>query len=169
MLKKRKIWQYKRFWLSIITVTLIIMLTTYNTQNLPENNMDNKIEYAKGVVEIYSGDTKITSVEVEIADSPDKQELGLMNRDFLPHNSGMLFIFNNEDYKSFWMKDTRISLDIIYIDSQFIISDIFSEMKPFSEKPVFSSRPVKYVLEVNGGYSLLNNIKNGDRITFRIN
>ena len=108
------------------------------------------------------------TVKVEIADSFKEHEYGLMNRTSLPENSGMLFVFDDERTRYFWMKNTLIDLAIAYIDKDLVIVDI-QEMK--ATKPTDtnlpsypSAKPAKYALEMNKGWFSKNKIKVGDRI-----
>ena len=106
-------------------------------------------------------------VNVEIADQPEERTLGLMNREILEINHGMLFIFEGEDYWSFWMKNTLIPLDLIFISDQYTIVDIKEDFKPCKVNncdTYTSKEKAKYVLEVNSGFVEENNIKIGDKI-----
>lgn len=106
---------------------------------------------------------------VEIADSDEKREIGLMNRSKLDLKSGMLFIFEEEDYYSFWMKNTLIPLDIIWMDSQFNIVFIKENFNPCTNKCdiITPDKKAKYVLEINSGLVKELNIKTNDEL--RIN
>jgi uncharacterized protein len=105
-------------------------------------------------------------LDIEIADNEEERMRGLMDRQNLPDNAGMLFIFPNEEPRSFWMKNTYISLDIIYIDSKKEIVSIQKYTQPKSTYSIPSEKPAKYVLEVNAGYSDKNGIYPGDKIDF---
>ncbi len=100
---------------------------------------------------------------VELADTHLKREMGLMNRKHLSKNNGMLFKFPYNTRLSFWMKDTYIPLDIAFLDEAGKILQI-NEMIPLSTRPVYSSGPCKYALEVNRGWFEQNNIKEGQYI-----
>jgi uncharacterized membrane protein (UPF0127 family) len=102
-------------------------------------------------------------VPVEIADAPDEQQTGLMGRPALAENSGMLFVFNDEQQRSFWMKDTLIPLSIAFIDSQGRIVDI-QDMQPLDETPHLSAAPAQYALEVNQGFFTERGIQVGDTV-----
>jgi len=105
-------------------------------------------------------------INVEIADNFEERAKGLMFREFLDENAGMLFIFEQEDYLSFWMKNTLIPLDMIFISEDFEIVDI-KHATPCKQDPCVSYKtisPAKYVLEVNGNFTLRNNIEIGDKI-----
>ncbi len=87
------------------------------------------------------------SIEVEIADTPEKQRLGLSGREELEQGKGMLFVYPFEDERSFWMKDMNFSIDIIWIDKDFKITHIESSMSPETFPKSFSAR-AQYVLEL---------------------
>jgi len=101
---------------------------------------------------------------VEIARSLDEIERGLMFRSELCDKCGMLFVFPVARQQSFWMKNTKISLDIIFIDENGIILNIAKNTTPFSTESILSQGSAKYVLEVNAGFSEKNNLKNGYQI-----
>lgn len=103
-------------------------------------------------------------VWVEIARTEEERTRGLMFRKKLSENTGMLFVYENEDFRCFWMKNTYIPLSLAYIDSDGVIFQI-EEMKPLDEVPVESVRPARFVLEVNQGWFRRNGIGIGDRIT----
>lgn len=109
-------------------------------------------------------------VQAEIADSEAKKTRGLMYRESLAWESGMLFIFDEEALHSFWMKNTLIPLDMIWIDSDKNIVDITQNALPCKEqqecKSIIPTAEVKYVLEVNSGFSEKNKIEVGDKAVF---
>lgn len=89
----------------------------------------------------------------EIADTPDSREKGLMYRESIPNNHGMLFSFTEESHYSFWMKNTIIPLDIIWISTQNNVVHIEKETTPYSLIPLTPSKKARYVFEINGGLS----------------
>jgi uncharacterized membrane protein (UPF0127 family) len=104
------------------------------------------------------------SVRAEIADTPQASENGLMFRDSLPEDHGMLFIFEEPKKATFWMKNTKIPLSIAYIDSAGKILEIKS-MNPLDETVVPSSSDVvAYALEVNQGWFARHGILTGAKI-----
>ncbi len=105
-------------------------------------------------------------VAVEIANTEEKRQFGLMYRTELPEMQGMLFLFPREGPLSFWMKNTPRSLDIIYINAALTIVSIARNTTPFSEENLPSGKPAQYVLEVNGGFCQRHGISVGDRIEF---
>ncbi len=105
-------------------------------------------------------------VFVEIANTEEKRQFGLMYRADLPEMQGMLFLFPREDALSFWMKNTPRSLDIIYINSSHTIVSIARNTRPFSEEALPSGKSAQFVLEVNGGFCQRYGISEGARIEF---
>lgn len=103
------------------------------------------------------------SVNAEIAIKPEELQRGFMERKNIPDGTGMLFVFQQEQYLSFWMKNTPTPLSIAYINSDGIICDIF-DMKPYSLENINSTVPVLYALEVPKGWFKKNNITVGDVI-----
>lgn len=107
------------------------------------------------LVDITIGDKKY---KVEIADTPEKQEKGLMSRESLPEDQGMLFIYDEPQDLSYWMKNTLISLDIIFIDDDMEVVSV-KQGQPMSEEPI-TEDDVQYVLEVNSN----SGIEEGDQL-----
>jgi uncharacterized membrane protein (UPF0127 family) len=109
---------------------------------------------------------------VEIADTTEKQALGLMFRDSMPDDHGMLFIFPNEAPRSFWMKNTRIPLDIMYFDKDLRMVSISADTPPCKVRrcPSYPSKgPAMYVLELNAGMAKKLGIGEGDTLTLKLN
>ena len=101
---------------------------------------------------------------VDVANTPEKSEKGLMFRENLKENEGMLFYKEKPQEWIMWMKNTKISLDMIFFDENGFIVMIYDEAKPFSEKYIYSTGKVKGVLEIKGGIARKLGIKKGDRI-----
>lgn len=116
-------------------------------------------------VSIYSlGSGQSVSLQVEIADTPESREQGLMHRQSLKKNSGMMFIFEKDEYLSFWMQNTYIPLDIAYIDRNGIIGEIY-QMSPLDSTSIIrSAKPFRYALEVNRGWFRAHKIHKGSKI-----
>lgn len=105
--------------------------------------------------------------EVEIADTPAKRELGLQYRRELAADRGMIFLFPHEAEQTFWMKNTPIPLDMIFINSDRRIVGIAEQAVPFSLDPRSVGRASRFVLEVNGGLSKRYGIQAGDSVRFQ--
>lgn len=102
---------------------------------------------------------------VEVAQTPEERARGLMGREHLGPDEGMLFIFEKEDYHSFWMKDTRIPLSLAFIDKQGRILKI-TDMKPFTLESHSPPAPILYALEMRRGWFSAHGIKTGDVMRF---
>jgi uncharacterized protein len=105
--------------------------------------------------------------QAEIADTPEKLTRGLMFRQKIRDDYGMLFVFPDNDYRSFWMKNTLISLDMIFLNRQQQIVAMHESVPPCKADPCpsyDSKYPARYVLELNGGMAKKLNLKIGDKI-----
>ena len=118
------------------------------------------------ILNIEASGGEEVEVLVEIADEPDEQAKGLMDRTALGENRGMLFVFPSEEERSFWMKNTLIPLSIAYIDAERRIVDI-QDMKALDDDPphYVSAEPAQYALEVNKGYFDERGVEVGDRVS----
>lgn len=104
-------------------------------------------------------------IRVEVAKTPEERAVGLMGRKHLGGEEGMLFIFEEEGYHSFWMKDTFIPLSIAFIDREGRIVKI-TDMKPLTLTSHPPPKPILYALEMNQGWFSKNGIKVGDVMRF---
>lgn len=110
-----------------------------------------------------SGDT-LQHLEVEIADDDYQRETGLMYRTDLKENHGMLFIFEQEQPRGFYMKNTNIPLDLIFLNADNKIVSIKKNARPQSMETIESESPAQYVLEINAGLSEEWNLQPGDSL-----
>lgn len=106
------------------------------------------------------------SYALELAQRPDELARGLMHRDHMQPDFGMLFIFPKEERQSFWMKNTRISLDMLFIRSDGVIDTIIERATPGSLVPRESRGKALYVLELIGGETAQQGIRAGDQVSF---
>ena len=104
---------------------------------------------------------------MEVADTIQKRLRGLMFRKHLEENSGMLFIMSEERIHYFYMKNTYIPLDIIFINGNKKIVGIASNTIPLNEDNIFVNSPSKYVLEINAHFCKRHGIKKGDEVIFK--
>ena len=108
---------------------------------------------------------------VELADTSEKQALGLMFRDQMPDDHGMLFLFPGEATRSFWMKNTRIPLDIFYFDQELKLVSVSENTQPCRTQrcPSYpSTGPAKYVLELNAGKAAELGVQAGDMLELHL-
>jgi uncharacterized membrane protein (UPF0127 family) len=103
--------------------------------------------------------------QVEMATTPSEQETGLMFRRAVPADAGMLFVFPTVQPEPFWMKNTLVPLDMVFINPDGTIRAIAENTVPYSLAPVDSGGPVLAVLELQGGITAKDGISVGDRVT----
>jgi uncharacterized membrane protein (UPF0127 family) len=104
---------------------------------------------------------------VEIADTPAKRSMGLQYRKELGRDRGMIFLFPSEAPQSFWMKNTPIPLDMIFINREKKIVGIVEQTAPFSLDSRSVGAPSQYVLEINGGLARQQGLQTGDSVRFQ--
>lgn len=163
----------------IILIAVIIAMVSLNRiargpskgkimNNRTISNSPQESDFSKeGELELFNDqDSLIVKLDIEIADDDIQTERGLMYRRSMKENQGMLFIFPEVELRSFWMKNTYIPLDLIFLDENRIIVHIHEGAKPRSEASIPSLKPAKYVLEVNEGFSARNYLKVGYRMSF---
>lgn len=102
--------------------------------------------------------------DVEIAQSPAQQAQGLMFREKMEPDAGMLFVYDQPQPSSFWMKNTLIPLDMLFVGADGRIVNIHERAVPHSTDAIRSAKPVKAILELNGGMSARLGIRAGDRV-----
>jgi len=162
----------------LLGLIVILSLTMANCQSKKTasqtntNDMTTEVPFTKnGELRFLDGKTDklLSKIDIEVADTPDKEQLGLMFRHSMADSLGMLFVFDVEEEQSFWMKNTYIPLDIIYVNAKKQIVSIAADCKTLNEESIPSNGVSKYVVEVNGGYAVKNGLKKNDKIDFTIN
>ena len=144
---------YKNRILFFFLFTLFTFTTSCKTQQLQTKNLI-----------ITTTDNRSITVNAEIAKTPEERNFGFMERKKIPDGTGMIFIFENDQQLSFWMKNTPHPLSIAYIDSKGTIREIY-DMKPYSLSSIQSTVSVRYALEVPQGWFEKNGITPGATIT----
>lgn len=119
-----------------------------------------------GTLTFYRDGMEPLEIAIEIADTDEARARGLMGREALPDMSGMLFIFEEEAERSFWMADTPLSLDLLFIDGDGVIGHIHKYASPFSSEQIPSEGPAQYVLEVPAGFTDQHNIAVTDSLSY---
>lgn len=146
----------------------VLLLQSCKTESKKEIKTE-AISFTKeGVLTILKQETDsvLTHLDIEIAESEYETQTGLMYRESMEDNQGMLFIFPDVAMHSFYMKNTQIALDIIYIDESLKIASFQRDAQPYNETGLSSKVPVKYVLEINAGLSERLGLDIGDAISF---
>ncbi|WPP52379.1 DUF192 domain-containing protein [Catalinimonas niigatensis] len=155
-----------------VIVALVYWLGDDNNEvtYIPDEPAEEPNFVKEGELFFLGNDTSDTlaSIAIEVADDNEQRSQGLMYRTSMPDSTGMLFIFERAQAQNFWMKNTKIPLDIMYVDTDSTIFMIYKSVMPYSEKSIPSVDDALYVVEVNGGFSNRYNIEEGDRITFEL-
>lgn len=159
---------------SYLKIAFSILLFTFFSNCKDDNAsiVKDKVEVSftkEGTLQLIkaNSDSIVKTIEIEIADNEYETQTGLMYRTKLGMNQGMLFIFPDVSYRSFYMKNTKIPLDIIYIAEDKTIVSFQKNAKPLDETSLPSDAPAKYVLEINGGLSDEWQLEVGDKIDFK--
>lgn len=118
----------------------------------------------RAILESPSG--RATAVRIELARTPAEHERGLMFRRELGPDQGMLFVFPDSRERTFWMQNTLIPLDMIFIDDARTVVGIVADAEPLTTTARAVGLPSRYVLEVNGGFCAAHGIAKGDRVRF---
>ena len=121
-------------------------------------------EFLKKELLISNSDNELKKFTVEVADNDKLRSLGFMGRTDIPEGTGILFIWNDEAYRNFWMKNTPSSLDIIFFDKNGYFINVQENTIPYSLDNIPSLKPSKYVLELIAGSSKKFNLYNYSRI-----
>ncbi|EDM71864.1 hypothetical protein RAZWK3B_17138 [Roseobacter sp. AzwK-3b] len=101
---------------------------------------------------------------VEVADDDAERAQGLMNRESMPRSAGMLFVYPAPKRVGFWMKNTLIPLDIIFMDNTGMVQHVHHQAQPGDLRPKFGGDNIQYVLEINGGLSRQMGIARGTQL-----
>ncbi len=161
--------------LGIVGLASVLPYIFSNNEQLPQQQVFTQEEIKpyeppfehEGNLSFFKNDgALITQIQIEFARTAKETEVGLMYRKSMEENQGMLFIFPNEEMRSFWMRNTYIPLDIIYLNKEKQIVSIVKNAEPLSETSRPSEAEAMYVLEVNGGFSDKYDLKKGDYITY---
>lgn len=133
----------------------------YTIQEDSSIRIDGKLDFVR------MDDSVVASINIEIADTPETQSKGLMGRTSLDYTEGMLFVFERVGPHNFLMKNTPISLDIIFVGQDGCVAHISESTTPMSDTVYRSRGPVKYVVEVKAGFTKYFKIEKGTCIKWR--
>ena len=153
---------------ALLVVLLVLLLAVIITLMLAPVVREPEMAGTDSVT--FSGPSGPVTLGVEIADTPEEHSWGLMDREHLAPDDGMLFIFEGDSPHSFWMKNTLIPLDMIFINSSLDIVHIEEDAQPCTAScachcPRYSSgQPAMYVVEANAGFAREHGIGAGQRV-----
>ena len=157
--------QLKYFWPLLTAFFLLI-----SCQNKANRSVEPiEISFTKEAdLAFINGNDTIVNLDIELAESAYEQQTGLMHRPSMELSQGMLFIYEDERPRpSFYMKNTQMALDLIYIDKSKKVVEINKNTKPYDETPIRATQPAQYVLEVNAGFADKYNITTGVKVVFQ--
>ncbi len=147
----------------VLTLIIFSIPKSLDAEELAQFNRDVK-NYNVKLQILNPGDKVVTEFIVAVADDEYKKMYGLMNKENLPENFGMLFTFDKSQVVTMWMKDTLIYLDMIFVDDSDTIVSIKSKAAPKSLDIISSGTPVTKVFEINGGLSEKLGIEIGQKV-----
>ncbi|MGF1557447.1 DUF192 domain-containing protein [Paucihalobacter sp.] len=155
--------------IAFVSITVGLHVSCKEDKPVPSKKLDIKFK-KEGVLKIVraSNDSILKTIDIEIADNDYERETGLMYRSTMENNQGMLFIFEDEQYLAFYMKNTMIPLDILYINANNTIVDIYKSTTPYNDKALPSKSIAKYVLELKAGLADEWQIEVGDSISYSV-
>ena len=156
---------------SLIALVLMLplLVASFRPQSANRSNISDGTQFKDDGQLIFlkhGTNATIKLIQIQIADNNDERTQGLMWRKYMPEDDGMLFIFDDEEPLTFWMKNTYIPLDMVFADKSGKIVSIYPEATPLSEASIPSVKPAKYVVEVNGGFCARHGITPGDKIEY---
>lgn len=154
----------------IAAVLLSMLLQSYSCKETSENkSLTKEVSFTKEgelTLKKATNDSIVAILDIEFATTEYETQTGLMYRRSMRNDRGMLFVFENEIRRSFYMKNTEFALDIIFVNSDHEIVSIQKNAKPFDKSSLPSDAPAKYVLEINAGLSDQWGLEAGDLIEF---
>lgn len=154
----------------IVLLSFLLFVTMIacgeRTEEAPQTDtsVERVLDYTTTVTFINQRGSEISEIRAAVADDDRSRSEGLMAVNNLPSDAGMLFIFDDEASRNFYMANTPISLDIMFVNAEYEIIRIHTNTTPYSSDSIPSEGPAKYVVEVNAGYALQHDINEGDRI-----
>lgn len=150
-----------RYLLYPLLVVVLLFTACQDNSNRQETPMNTSFQ-KEGELEFLRPDsTVITTIDIEIADTPQERAQGLMYRRSLAANHGMLFIFPQETEEGFWMKNTFIPLDIIFVSGDSSVINVAQQTRIMSEETIKPKAPKQFVVEVQAGFASRHNIGAG--------
>lgn len=147
----------------------ILLVVGCEEKSKTESTLDSqgiKYDFSDTLTFLDKNDNEISTFRYASATTDEQRSQGLMDVHSMPRDAGMVFFFDVEEEQSFWMANTPLALDIIYVNAEGVIVSIYQNAKPFSDKSMPSGEPAKYVIETNAGYTIDYDIKEGDKVRF---
>ena len=145
----------------ILSYSFVFPLSTFTAN---ARTLDDLEDLEKGSVSIKLNSNESIEFSVLIAESNKDRRQGLMHIEFMEENQGMLFVFNPPRRVSMWMRNTPMSLDILFIDRNGKVINMEENTTPYSTKALSSGGTIRWVLEINGGLAKKMGVNTGDLV-----
>lgn len=152
--------------LSLLCSMLVISCQNKDSVEQPDQKKGRDLELIEQVTFLDQDNEVISTIRAAVADDQQERNQGLMDVTDLPSDAGMLFIFPEESELSFYMANTPLPLDIMFVNADSTIIRIHHNTTPFNSKQLLSDGPAKYVVETNAGYAVSNDIREGMKVRF---
>jgi len=147
----------------LLSIVVIVWILTHKERYDYTNTSDSVVADNTPKRLATLGSLGSWNIDLEVADTEAKREQGLSDRDSLPEESGMLFVFDAPSAPSFWMKDMRFPIDFIWINKDMEVVEVLPNIDPSTYPEEFGPlEPIQYVIEVNAGAAERHGIKIGD-------
>lgn len=155
--------------LYFITLFLLLQTSCGNKSNDHSGLSAGRVlDFVGNLDFIQANGNHVSTISIALAVDNEARSMGLMDVKNLGADEGMLFIFPSEMRQSFWMANTPLPLDLIFVNEKLEIVHIHQNARPFSTQNIDSEFPAKYVVEVNAGYSVRNDLQVGNFINYSI-
>lgn len=151
---------------TLLLVFLSVLQGCGSNEQPQQRETGRTLTYTGSVTFLTSDKDEITTIDAAIAETPEQRSLGLMDVRNMPADKGMLFIFEHEEPLSFWMANTPLPLDLIFVNRAMQIVRIHHNAQPYSERQFPSGEPAIYVVEVNAGFCIDRDITEGQFIRY---
>lgn len=158
----------RRLTLLLLVITSLSGFTACSDETVRQEDSggERELHYDGSVHFLDSDGDTLTTLRVAIADTEESRRAGLMNVQALPENHGMLFLFEREEPLSFWMANTPLSLDILFVNEAGEIVRIHTQTQPYSNQSLASGEPARYAVEAEAGFVMNHDIREGERMVF---
>lgn len=167
---QKKVMLYTLVLLGLMFASLTVFAFIYKYKTPAKKANKQNIANIAGTLSFYNENNEVLSqINIELADNEFERAKGLMYREIMPENQGMLFVFDYEQDLGFWMKNTLISLDMIYLNADKEVVSIAYNTKIKSTQTYPSEKPAKYVIEVNAGFCEKYAITKGCKVNWQLN
>ena len=150
-------------WIGLLLLLTCLAISCQSSSSPPATTPEIPFR-VDGSLDFVRGGEAFLTLDIEIADTDSLRERGMMQRSSFPPESGMLFLFDHQESRQFWMGNTPLSLDLLFISNDSTIVDISKYAKPYSPEPIVSQAPAQFVLEVPAGFADTKGIVEGDMV-----